>query len=193
MYAPSAARSHGYPTPVPPKQSGTFRARSESRPLRPGANPTSTPLQRTSLCSIRPALVILWLSLRPKGGLCPYRPHGVRRFPRPFVGCIGGYATGMRDHRVRPDAPTDRTPRPRAHLQRRTDTRLCRITQEKRMNLTFEALRPEYEDLWAIVTEPGGLTRIPETQREAYAIAAPAARARFRTVEKRTGVPWFVT
>ena len=61
------------------------------------------------------------------------------------------------------------------------------------MDLTFEALRPEYEDLWAIVTEPGGLTRVPETQRQAYAIAAPGARRRFRAVETRTGVPWFVT
>ncbi|HWN50956.1 MAG TPA: hypothetical protein VNO18_14240 [Xanthobacteraceae bacterium] len=61
------------------------------------------------------------------------------------------------------------------------------------MNLTFDALRPEYEELWGIVNKPGGLTRIPETMREASAIFAPAAKARFQAVEKRTDVPWFVT
>src|SRR5258707_5330719 len=61
------------------------------------------------------------------------------------------------------------------------------------MNLTFDALRPEYEELWGIANKPGGLTRIPETMREARAIFAPAAKARFQAVEKRTGVPWFVT
>jgi lysozyme family protein len=61
------------------------------------------------------------------------------------------------------------------------------------MNLTFDALRPEYEELWGIVNKPGGLTRITETMRQANAIIAPAAKARFQAVEKRTGVPWFVT
>jgi lysozyme family protein len=61
------------------------------------------------------------------------------------------------------------------------------------MNLTFEALRPEYEDLWASVNTAGGLTRIAETMHEAKAIVAPAAKAHFLEVEKRTGVPWFVT
>jgi lysozyme family protein len=61
------------------------------------------------------------------------------------------------------------------------------------MNLTFDALRREYEELWDIVNKPGGLTRIAETKREAYAIATPSAKARFLAVEKRTGVPWFVT
>ena len=61
------------------------------------------------------------------------------------------------------------------------------------MNLTFDALRPEYEELWSTVNKPGGLTRITETIRQANAIAAPAAKARFQAVEKRTGVPWFVT
>lgn len=61
------------------------------------------------------------------------------------------------------------------------------------MNLTFDALRPEYEELWGIVNKPGGLTRITETMRQANAIVAPAAKARFQAVEKRTGVPWFVT
>jgi lysozyme family protein len=61
------------------------------------------------------------------------------------------------------------------------------------MNLTFDALRPEYEELWDIILRPGGLTRLPATLREAEAIMAPEARARFLTVEQRTGVPWFVT
>jgi lysozyme family protein len=61
------------------------------------------------------------------------------------------------------------------------------------MNLTFAALRPEYEDLWATVNKASGLTRIHETTKEANAIMAPAAKARFQEVEKRTGVPWFVT
>jgi len=61
------------------------------------------------------------------------------------------------------------------------------------MNLTFDALRPEYEELWGIVNKPGGLTCITETMRQANAIVAPAAKARFQAVEKRTGVPWFVT
>jgi lysozyme family protein len=61
------------------------------------------------------------------------------------------------------------------------------------MDLTFPALRPEYEELWDIITRPGGLTRLPATLREADAIMAPDARARFAAVERRTGVPWFVT
>lgn len=61
------------------------------------------------------------------------------------------------------------------------------------MNLTFDALRREYKELWDAINEPGGLTRIPETMHEAQAILAPEARARFEAVERRTGVPWFVT
>ena len=61
------------------------------------------------------------------------------------------------------------------------------------MDLSFAALRPEYEELWSQVNSPGGLTRISQTTRVAFAIAAPSAKARFRAVEKRTGVPWFVT
>lgn len=61
------------------------------------------------------------------------------------------------------------------------------------MNLTFDALRPEYEELWDTINKPGGLTRISETMREAEAIMAPDAKARFEAVELRTGVPWFVT
>lgn len=61
------------------------------------------------------------------------------------------------------------------------------------MNLTFDALRGEYEELWETVRKPGGLTRITETLRQANAIAAPAAKARFQAVEQRTAVPWFVT
>ncbi len=61
------------------------------------------------------------------------------------------------------------------------------------MNLAFEALRPEYEELWDTINHPGGLTRIPETMREADAVMALDARARFAAVERRTGVPWFVT
>jgi len=61
------------------------------------------------------------------------------------------------------------------------------------MNLAFDALRPEYEELWGTVSKPGGLTRITETMREADAIMAPAAKARFQAVERRTFVPWFVT
>jgi lysozyme family protein len=61
------------------------------------------------------------------------------------------------------------------------------------MPLTFDALRPEYERLWRIINEPGGLTRPTATMREAAAIMAVDARARFLSVERRTGVPWFVT
>lgn len=61
------------------------------------------------------------------------------------------------------------------------------------MNLTFDALRPEYEELWDIINRPGGLTRVGATMREAEAIMAPDARSRFVAVERRTGVPWFVT
>jgi lysozyme family protein len=61
------------------------------------------------------------------------------------------------------------------------------------MPLTFTALRPEYERLWRIVIRPGGLTRRAAAMREAEAIMAPAARTRFLAVERRTGVPWFVT
>ncbi len=61
------------------------------------------------------------------------------------------------------------------------------------MNLTFDALRPEYEELWDIINRPGGLTRVADTMREAEAIMAPDARSRFAAVEQRTGVPWFVT
>jgi lysozyme family protein len=65
--------------------------------------------------------------------------------------------------------------------------------EETSMNLTFDALRPEYEELWETINQPGGLTRLPETMREAEAIMAPDAKARFKAVELRTGVPWFVT
>jgi lysozyme family protein len=58
-------------------------------------------------------------------------------------------------------------------------------------NLTFAALRPEYELLWDRIIAPGGLTRAGESRREAKAIIAAAAR--YRAVEKMTGVPWFVT
>ncbi len=61
------------------------------------------------------------------------------------------------------------------------------------MNLTFDALRPEYEELWDIINRPGGLTRVADTMHEAEAIVAPDARSRFAAVERRTGVPWFVT
>jgi lysozyme family protein len=61
------------------------------------------------------------------------------------------------------------------------------------MNLTFDALQPEYEELWDIICRPGGLTRVDDTMREAEAIVAPDARSRFAAVERRTGVPWFVT
>jgi len=63
------------------------------------------------------------------------------------------------------------------------------------MKLTFEALRPEYEGLWATVNTAGGIqsTRLHETLREANAILAPSARAHFQAVERATSVPWFVT
>jgi lysozyme family protein len=61
------------------------------------------------------------------------------------------------------------------------------------MPLTFPALRLEYEELWRTVIRPGGLTRPAATIREAEAIMAPEARARLVAVERRTGVPWFVT
>jgi len=61
------------------------------------------------------------------------------------------------------------------------------------MPLTFDSLRPEYEHLWRTINLPGGLTRVAATAREADAIMAADARARFLAVERRTGVPWFVT
>jgi lysozyme family protein len=61
------------------------------------------------------------------------------------------------------------------------------------MTLTFAALRPEYDELWDAILRPGGLTRPAAAMREAEAIMAPEARARFLDVERRTGVPWFVT
>lgn len=61
------------------------------------------------------------------------------------------------------------------------------------MNLTFPTLRREYEELWDTINRPGGLTRVAETMREAEAIIGPDARERFEAVERRTGVPWFVT
>lgn len=63
------------------------------------------------------------------------------------------------------------------------------------MNLTFEALRPDYESKWVRFLAAGnaGFTRIHETWNEAEAVAAPAAKMRFQRVEALTGVPWFVT
>jgi lysozyme family protein len=61
------------------------------------------------------------------------------------------------------------------------------------MDLSFEALQPEYEELWARVNTAAGLTRIHETMGEANAIVAPAAKAHFQAVEELTSVPWFVT
>jgi lysozyme family protein len=63
-------------------------------------------------------------------------------------------------------------------------------------DLTFNALRPEYEEQWGELVGRGkiaGLIRLTETMREANAILAPAARAHFNAVQLRTGVPWFVT
>ena len=62
-------------------------------------------------------------------------------------------------------------------------------------DLTFNALRSEYEDLWGKVNVAGGIrsAHIHETMREASAIVAPAAKARFLEVQQRTSVPWFVT
>jgi lysozyme family protein len=59
-------------------------------------------------------------------------------------------------------------------------------------DLSFEALRPEYELLWSRVIAPGSLIRVP-AEEEAESILEPAARRRFQNVEILTGVPWFVT
>jgi lysozyme family protein len=61
------------------------------------------------------------------------------------------------------------------------------------MNLSFDALKSEYEGLWAKVNTPEGLTRYHETLREVDAIIEPKAKARYIEVEKLTQVPWFVT
>jgi lysozyme family protein len=63
------------------------------------------------------------------------------------------------------------------------------------MDLSFEALRPEYEELWAKVIVPGGIRpdRLVDAKREARAIIDPRAKVRFDSVEQLTGVPWFVT
>ena len=61
------------------------------------------------------------------------------------------------------------------------------------IDLAFEALRPDYESDWSKSTQPNFLTKPHETLREAAEITHPDARARFDEVERRTGVPWFVT
>jgi lysozyme family protein len=60
-------------------------------------------------------------------------------------------------------------------------------------DLSFEALRPEYELLWSHVISPGGVTRETEAFEQAKAIIEPYARSRFMLVQGMTGVPWFVT
>ena len=73
------------------------------------------------------------------------------------------------------------------------------------MDLSFNALRPDYEAKWAKFTAAnvgmsdanpsnhGGFTNIHETWTEAQAILKPESRAHFEAVEKLTDVPWFVT
>lgn len=73
------------------------------------------------------------------------------------------------------------------------------------MDLSFAALRPGIEANWAkfmaanqglgdaILSNHGGFTNIHETWREAGAIVAPVAKARFLAVQALTDVPWFVT
>src|SRR6267142_1475866 len=60
-------------------------------------------------------------------------------------------------------------------------------------DLSFAALRPEYYNLWQRVNAPGGVTRLDEVRKQAQAIMEPNARLAFDTVEKMTGVPWFIT
>jgi lysozyme family protein len=60
-------------------------------------------------------------------------------------------------------------------------------------NLTFAALRPEYELLWDRIIAPGGLTRAGEAKKQANAILQPECRFHYQLVEERTQVPWFVT
>lgn len=60
-------------------------------------------------------------------------------------------------------------------------------------DLTFDVLRPDYESDWSKSAQPNFLTQPHETLKEAAAITEPAARARFAEVERRTGVPWFVS
>jgi len=82
------------------------------------------------------------------------------------------------------------------------------------VSLSFEALRPEYEDLWSKLNRKqdadtraftpvfdglprehlfAGITKPHEAMSQARAIMAPAAKARFQAVERATAVPWFVT
>jgi lysozyme family protein len=60
-------------------------------------------------------------------------------------------------------------------------------------DLSFAALRPEYETYWERISARGGLTKSAQARAEAKEIIAPTAKARFLAVEERTGVPWFVT
>lgn len=60
-------------------------------------------------------------------------------------------------------------------------------------DLSFAALRPEYETYWERISARGGLTKSAQARAEAKEIIAPTAKARFLAVEERTSVPWFVT
>src|SRR6266849_3014563 len=60
-------------------------------------------------------------------------------------------------------------------------------------DLSFQALRSEYETYWERISARGGLTKSAQARAEAKEIIAPTAKARFLAVEERTGVPWFMT
>ena len=61
------------------------------------------------------------------------------------------------------------------------------------IDLSFDALRPEYETLWSRVSAPGGLLKSAQARAQAVEIIAWKAQDRFLIVQQRTGVPWFVT
>lgn len=53
---------------------------------------------------------------------------------------------------------------------------------------SFERLRPEYVKLWSEMR----VIKTADARAHARRIAAPASKARYKTVEKKSGVPWFV-
>lgn len=52
----------------------------------------------------------------------------------------------------------------------------------------FSSLKDEYTKLWAEMQ----VVKVTAANSEAQRIIAPAAKARYKTVEDKTGVPWFV-
>jgi len=56
------------------------------------------------------------------------------------------------------------------------------------MQYAFTSLRKEYSDLWSRMK----VVKIAEATAQAKKIIAPSAKARYKKIERATGVPWFV-